>query len=373
MKSKITLTIFLLLLQPAGVIARVPDRKDKMPGQQIERTVAADSAVTVSLCLMSGSVTVHGWDRNEVLARSSHVNQIELKRVDGPNQSGPARKLTVLLEDKGEDRRGEDDCQAFGDVELMIPRGASVYVQTGDGAINVFEVAAVYARSQSGDIEVEKASRSVEAAGFSSDIAVKDSTGRVSLKSVGGSVTASGLSANDAADSFEASTISGEIKLDAVAHSLVNVRTVNGNVHLAGPLARAGQYTFNTTRGDVTLSLPSDASFQLNARLSKEAEITSDFPLTPKTEATTAIAPAKPLPPPVALPKTETGSTRPAAPTHQSASVVITVEPDVTIVKDSALVFKAIYTSRRVTAIHSTGDAMINVVSFSGSLRLQKN
>src|SRR2546426_942004 len=219
MKFRVVLISFLLILLLAGALAHADGRKDKVHAQKVERTVAADPSVTVSLCVMSGTITIRGWNKNEVVARSSDVSQVELRRVDATNQSGPARKVTVLMADKEADQRQTNDCQAFGDVELMVPRGASVYVQTGDGTINTVEVASVYARSQTGDIEVEKASRSVEAVSFSGDVSISDSTGRIGLRSVGGCVTARNLRPNDSNDCFEASTVSGDIELNQVAHA----------------------------------------------------------------------------------------------------------------------------------------------------------
>ncbi len=374
MKLRVILFSFVLVVPPAGVLAHADDHKGKVHAQQIERSVAADSSVTVSLCVRSGSITVRGWDKNQVLARSSDVSQLELKRGDEPNASGPAIKLTVLMVDRADAHRETSDCQAFGDVELMVPKGASVHVQTGDGAINISEVASVYAKSQTGDIEVEGASQSVEAVSFSSDVSIKDSSGRISLKSVGGSVTATGLRPGDADDCFDASTISGDIELEGVSHPQISARTVNGEVHFSGPLAHAGQYTFNTTTGDVTLSLPSDASFRLNARVSQDAEITSDFPLSLKIETSTA-TPAKPSSVSTELPTKQAAPAQPAQPAttvDPEPIVVVGVGPNGKTIKVNPVVTRAGYISRRVTAVHGTGDARINVVSFSGSVHLQE-
>jgi hypothetical protein len=381
MRLRVIQISFLFVLLSCGVLAHTNDRRDKVSPQQIERTVSADPGVTVSLCVMSGSVSVQGWDRNEVQVQSSHVGQMELKRLDGARASGPAAKLTVLMAGKGEGgRRNSGDCQAFGDLELMVPRGASVYVETGDGSIHVSEVATVYAKSQSGDIEIEKASRSVEAGSFGSDISIKDSSGRIAIKSVGGDLTAADIRANDSSDCFEATTISGDIGLDKVANPLITIRTVNGNVNFDGALTRGGQYNFNTTKGDVTLSLPSDASFRLNAKLAEDAELTSDFALTSENPSMPA-PPARVTPPPAAHPKKPESQALPATPAatdpplviHVDPKVKMTVNPGVTIVKSDPLVVKTAFASRRVNAVYGTGDAMIIVLSFSGSLHLEKN
>src|ERR1043166_1432357 len=48
-------------------------------GPQVERTMAADPRGVVSACKLSGSFTVHGWNRNEVRVRISNGVDLELK------------------------------------------------------------------------------------------------------------------------------------------------------------------------------------------------------------------------------------------------------------------------------------------------------
>ncbi|HKP46767.1 MAG TPA: DUF4097 family beta strand repeat-containing protein, partial [Pyrinomonadaceae bacterium] len=258
---------FLLLIIPVSLV-HAEGRRAKNGTQKIERSLAVDPSVVMSMCVNSGGIVVRGWNKNEILARSAEVGHIELKRGMETNAQGLPSKVVVWLSDKNDGAEpGKNGCQAFGDVELMVPRGASIYLQTGDGAIDVADVASVYARSETGEVLIKKASRSVEAVSFSGAVTVENSTGRMSLKSVGGSITASNLRPNDGNDCFEASTISGEIDLEDVAHQQLSVKTTNGSVDVSGPLAEHGQYTFNTTTSDITLSMPTNASFRLSARI----------------------------------------------------------------------------------------------------------
>src|SRR6266852_5857705 len=289
MKFKVVIIGFLLLL-PAG-FAYADGHGGKSGTQKIERSIATTPTVAVSLCVDSGDVTVRGWDKNEV-------------------------------EEKG-------GCHAFGDVELMVPRGASLYLQTGDGTIDVGDVASIFARSETGDISIQKASRSVEAVSFSGEISVENSTGRMSMKSVSGVVSAANLRANDQNDCFQASTISGDIQLDGVDHQLVSVKTANGKIDLSGPLAHQGQYTFNTTSGDITLSLPANASFRLNARVARDREVTSDFPLTRTIEDPVPVITHRPAPQPPPEP----------APAPKQR-VVIAVDPQTKVIKVKPVIVK---------------------------------
>jgi hypothetical protein len=359
MKFKVVIISFFLLL-PGAVYAE--GHSVKSGTQKIERSIAAGPTVAVSLCVDSGDVTVRGWDKNEVFARSSEVGRIELKRADVGNQSGGATKVLVWLADKDEGPEEKSGCHAFGDVELMVPRGASLYLQTGDGTIDVGDVASTFARSETGDISIQKASRSVEAITFSGEINIVNSAGRMSMKSVSGVIRAANLQANDQSDCFEASTISGDIQLDQVDHQQVTVKTANGRIDVSGPLAHQGRYTFNTTSSDVTLSLPTNASFRLNARVARDREVISDFPLSLTIEDPMPVIARKPAPP---------AAPEPAPRPDPKEPVVVVVDPQAKVIKVKPVVIKNLYSLRRINAVYGSGDALITIASFSGTVHLK--
>ncbi len=361
MKFQKAFIVLLLLIIPFSLV-QAEGRGASNGTQKIERSLAVDSSVIVSLCVNSGDVTVRGWNKNEILAKSSEVGSIELKRTPESNQTGAASKVVVWLADKADEPGGRSGCQAYGGVQLMVPRGASVYLQTGDGTIDVGDVSSAYARTETGEISISKVSRSVEAISFSGAISVENSTGRMSMKTVSGSIHAANLRPNDENDCFEATTISGDLELEHVAHQAVTVKTTNGAVGFSGPLARQGNYTFNTTSSDVTLSMPKDASFRLNARISRDREVTTDFPLTltiedqPPMPAKKAVPPQPPEPAPEREPK------------HP---MVVMVDPQDKTIKVKPVVVRSYYSLRRIKAVCGSGDALITVTSFSGTIHLE--
>jgi hypothetical protein len=367
MKFKVVIIGFLLLL-PVG-FAYADGGGGKSGTQRIERSIAALPTVAVSLCVDSGNVTVRGWDKNEVFARSSEVGRIELKAADAGSASGGAAKVMVWLADKQVGVEEKSGCDAFGDVELMVPRGASLYLQTGDGVIDVSDVASIFARSETGDISIKKATRSVEAVSFSGEISVENSTGRIAMKSVSGVVSASDLRPNDQNDCFEASTISGDIQLDEVDHQQITVKTANGKIDLSGPLAHQGRYTFNTTSSDVTLSLPANASFRLNARIARDREIISDFPLKLTIEDPVPAIPRKPDPAPAAPPEPAPRTMAKPAP-EPKEPVIVVVDPQEKVMKVKPVIVKTLYSLRRINAVHGSGDALITIASFTGTVHL---
>lgn len=358
----VLLSIFISL---AATAPAFEVKKDLKSGEKIEKSAPVDPHATITLCVMSGRITVRGWDKNELRARSVDVEQLELRRIDKTKDATmPAMRIDVMVFDNSE-APAKRDCEAVGDVEMDVPVGATVQVQTRDGDIHIVGVAAAYAGSQNGDINIEKASKLVEAGSVGGSISLRDSAGRINLSSAGGGVEVVNVRPANDDDSFEVGTVSGDIQLTHVSTRYVVAKTVNGSVIMSGPLAHGGNYAFTTTSGDVNLFLPADASFKLNAKISNKQTIISDFVLRPVEE---------PPPPPPASPAPKTkppkeGTPKPPAPKatapSKSGPVVAPLIVRPTVVASA-------FVLRRVTVICGDGDSLISVASFGGTVRLKK-
>ena len=350
------LSIIFSLAGSTQAISR-PDESDAKSGEKIERSTPATPQVSITLCVMSGQLTVHGWDKNEVRVRSADAAQLEFRRVDkSKDVSIPPSRVDVMVFDK---MRTKGDCQALADVEMEVPQGATVQVQTRDGDIFIYGVAGAYAGSQNGDIVIERAGKFVEAGSVGGSISLKDSTGRVNLSSAGGGVEVANVRPLSVDDTFEVGTVSGDIQLDRVSNAKVIAKTVNGNVTMTGSLARAGYYGFTTMGGDVVLLMPHDVSFTLNARVSEKSDIISDFALKYMAEPPLAPTP-KPEPAPMGVPKGSPPKTPQPPKTGPVIAPMVVVKPVI------------VNPFRRINAIYGSGDATISLSSFGGTLRLKK-
>ena len=328
------------------------ENNGKQPGEKIERSLPVDALATVTLCVASGTLKVRGWEKSELRVRSIDAVQIEFRRIDKlKDPTKPATRVDVMIRAKNALPNPRLDCQALADVEMDVPAGATVQVQTRDGDITIAGVAGAYAGSQNGDIAIERATKLVEAGSVGGSISLRDSTGRVNLSSAGGGVEVTNVRAATEEDTFEVGTVSGDIQLARVSNPKVMAKTVNGTVIMTGPLVKSGYYAFTNVTGDVVLALPSDASFQLNAKVSEKHAIVSDFKL--KYLADPAPAP----PAPAAKP--------PAAKPPKAGAVVAPI-----IVEKPAVVVP--YVLRRVSAVCGTGDATISIASFGGTVHLKK-
>lgn len=357
-RTSALLGLFISLVAIVPVFAHDNDSKS---GEKIERTTSVDPHATITLCVASGTITVRGWDKSELRARSADVEQIELRRIDKPKDpSSPAMRIDVMVFEMA-DRHTKRDCSALADVEMDVPVGSTVQVQTRDGDIYIAGVAAAYAGSQNGNIDIEKATKLVEAGSVGGSISLRNSSGRINLSSAGGGVEASNIKSNDAEDSFEVGTVSGDVQLQQVTTRSLVAKTVTGNVNVTGPLVEGGNYSFGTTSGDINLYLPANASFKLNARISDKQPIESDFSLKPIESFPAPPAPAQ-QPTPKATPKVAPPKT-PIPPREGPVVAPVVVKPAITV---------APFGLRRLSVICGDGDSLITVNSFGGTLRIKK-
>lgn len=353
-----------LILSLAGSTLAHDDTKSRQPGEKIERSLAVDPQAVVTLCVASGTLKVRGWEKSELRVRSIDAVELDFRRIDRTKDtSRPAMRVDVMVMAKGPTSHPRRDCQALADVEMEVPSGATVQVQTRDGDIWIAGVAGAYAGSQNGDINIERATKLVEAGSVGGSISLRDSSGRVHLNSAGGGVEVFNVRAVSEDDTFEVGTVSGDIQLDRVSTPNVLAKTVSGTMMMSGPLAKSGNYGFTSVTGNVVLAMPSDSSFQLNAKVSEKHVILSDFALKYLPDPPTPAAP--PATPPRKAPETRVTPPGPKDKAPKTGPIVgpIRIEKPPVVVP---------YILRRITAVCGSGDATISVNSFGGSVRLKK-
>ena len=364
MKASLVPAALGIILSLAGFTAAHDDKNKNSSSEKLERSTTVDPHASITLCVMSGKLTVRGWDKNELRARSTDADQLELRRIDKVKDSStPPNRIDVMVIDK---RSNKGDCQASADVEMDVPKEAIVQLQTRDGDIYITGVGGAYAGSQNGDINIERASKFVEAGSVGGSIFLKDSTGRINLSSAGGGVEVSNVRPLGQDDTFEVGTVSGDIQLDHVNNPKLTAKTVNGTVTMNGPLAHGGRYGFTTMGGDVVLMMPRDASFTLKATLSERSDIVSDFALKYMPDSPPAPAP-KPKPAPETTPRTPS----PEPPKMKASK---DKPPKTGPIIAPVVVVKPIVVNpfKRITAVCGSGDALITLSSFGGTLHLKR-
>jgi hypothetical protein len=327
----------------------------------IERTTAADAQAVVSLCLTQGDVLVRGWDKTEVRAHAEGAGNVRL--LTPPNVQ-PAPRVEVLVSDEGSDEADSGDCGSADQVELMVPRGATVNVRTHNGHVDVSDVSDARVEALSGDVDVRHIAKAVLISCLSGDVSVSDVSGPVRAVTVSGSVEARNARAISAGDGFEAKSTSGDVTIENVLHSQVIGAAISGNLLYTGALARGGAYDFKTISGEVTMEIPADSSFTLHAKVVVSGDIDTDFPV--KTAAVGSAAP--PATPGISQPTTP-GTPQPA-PRPDPNPWPMPPRPERG--KPGKIKVPREPEQARLDGTVGSGDATVNMSSFSGSLHLRK-
>ena len=84
---------------------------------------------------------------------------------------------------------------------------------------------------------------------------------QLSISNVIGKIDVRGLTGDVAVDAID-----GDIRLVAVRAGSVDVKVTTGDITFDGDLTDGGSYSFQSVKGDIDVTLPAAASFDLNAR-----------------------------------------------------------------------------------------------------------
>jgi hypothetical protein len=353
--SLLTLLLFALALAaapPRALAQQGPAPAARAGEFALERRAEAEPRAVVSICLNEGDVIVRGWDRNEVRARAEGEGTLRLLT---PNVR-PAPRVEVLVSDDGDENPGAGHCGSNETVELTVPRGATVEVESRSGHVEVTDVAEARVKVLSGDVDVRRVSRAVEVNCLSGDVSVSDSAGPVRVESVSGDVEARNVRTTSSGDNFEAKSTSGDVTIEGVGHGHVSGAAVSGQILYTGALSRGGSYDFRTISGDVTLELPANASFSLHAKIVVSGEIVTDFPV--KTLAITSAG--------------GTAAAPPAPPAPPAPGADLPPAPPAPVRKGPKAKAHRDHESARLDGTVGAGDAVVNLSSFSGSLHIRK-
>jgi hypothetical protein len=250
----------------AGVFgAGAATRAEAQSRSRLDTTFSFNKTGSVELGLMSGEISVTGWNRPEIkILAYSKRSMIETSLSNS----------RVALNLRGQ-RNGDGDSR----YELMVPVGTRVT-----------------ANSISGDISVKATAGETEISTVSGDVQLVDAVDRIAINTVSGDVHASKLrgrtrvegvsseiSIEDVTGDLNAKAVSGDIVMRDIKSNSVRAETVSGEITYEGSVNSTGSYEFNAHSGDVRLAIPANTNAQLSLQ-TWSGEINSQFPMTMQTE-----------------------------------------------------------------------------------------
>jgi hypothetical protein len=202
-------------------------------GSRLEHRIGADGLFSIQV--RSGDLRLRGIDGDTLVVVERHGQ--DLDDAFEVTLGAGSVSLHELRADRGGFRHG-----GGGDLDVSIPRGSTLVVETG-----------------SGDLEVD---------GLTGDQRYRTTSGELRMRAVAGGITVQGVSGDvsvvavgDAAVTL--TTVSGDIELRAGTLRTLSVATTSGDLKVAGRLAGHGPFTVETVSGDVLLAPAGDLRIEM--------------------------------------------------------------------------------------------------------------
>ncbi len=225
----------------------------------------------------AGSVAIHGNIRANNSWRDSDAD-VE-SRIRAIEQHPPIEQdgNTIRI-GHGTDRELMRNISVS--YEITLPEDSTARSQTGSGSINVTGIRGPLELSTgSGNISAEDVNAEVTASTGSGSIGLRNVRAAVRTNTGSGNITGSGISGGvnastgsgsirfeqNSAGDIEARTGSGNIEISGVKGSL-RARTGSGSIEARGE--QTGDWHLHSGSGSVTVRLPANAAFELDARTS---------------------------------------------------------------------------------------------------------
>lgn len=251
-----------------------------------ERTLKVTGPVDLTVTSGSGNITVHTGNNDVVqISAKIHANNSWLfggsaeDRIQRIEQNPPIEQEGNLIH-IGQTQDHELFRNISIDYDLTVPAQTRLTSQTGSGdqIINGVQLP-LNARTGSGNITLDN---------LGADAHITSGSGDLKIGSVKGALTATTGSGNIRADGvageISANTGSGDVEMRQVAAGNVKVGTGSGNIKLhgvkgglqaqagSGDIQADGEPTSNwrlgAGSGNITLKMPSQASYDIDARTS---------------------------------------------------------------------------------------------------------
>ena len=264
---------------PKGVIAPLPRPNPTPPKTSetkkvvlnegfapAERSIRVESKVNITLCVNEGSLTINGWDRDEIRAFVRAGSQVGFKiSQNNPKTQKPVWVYVLGFDPQKTKELKPEECLSGSEIELDVPRNATVNIKSLESETKIESVGKVSVKTLSGDIYLTDIANGIEATTYRGDITVERSGGQIILTNTDGNIIALDVSPSEIGDIFKAKTNSGRISLQAVEHRQIETNSISGSTTFEGELLSGGQYGFSTTNGSIGLLIPPNSLCKINA------------------------------------------------------------------------------------------------------------
>lgn len=297
-RSKIFLILFFLTMlfsftNSFAQTVKVFARDNRIP---TEKSILVDAKIYISMCVSEGKVKINGWERNEIRAFVKQGSPVGFEiRKKNEQTKNPLWVEIVGLDTSSDKNIGAEECLSGEEIELDVPRNATVDVKGSASETVINSVSKSLIKYVSGDIFLNNVAQGIEASTFEGDVTVENSSGAMNLTTTTGNIVAFNVSPKEIGDIFKSKTGSGAITLQQLQFGQTEANSNSGSIRFTGEVQNGAQYIFRTQNGSITLSIPQNSSGKLNASYGFGA-FNSELPLknvvkpnTSKTQSLTAL------------------------------------------------------------------------------------
>jgi len=271
-KQDIRAAVFLTALLTAALLA-APAMAEEV---NLSGDAPADGVVMIEN--IAGSITVIGWDKNEITVTGTMSDEVE--KIDFT--TGKKSRIKVVYPKKTK------TIKTGADLEIHVPKGSSVEIECISAPIDVSGLTAtVEAASISGNVTITGVCEEIEAESISGDVIIEGGAPEIEIGSISGEVSASGGTSE-----VEAETVSGDIALEFKEYLGLSVGSVAGSAKIKGALADEASISVDLHSGNLTMIVPGSVSADFEIE-TFSGDIDNDFGQ--KAHKTSEYSPGKEL------------------------------------------------------------------------------
>lgn len=242
-----------LLLTLAGALSA-----NAMAATPINQTHPLAVDGTVSIDNLKGRISVRTWDRPEVALSGSLGAGVEALKVEGDSN-----KLSIVVRypKHGGNWFGGDKAEPTL-LEVNVPVGASLNIESVSADISIADSKGrrLSMESVSGDVLITNSQPgAVNSETVSGDQDLNVATSEVDASSVSGNIRLQGRITGD----VSVETVSGDVRIGTARLDQLDAGSVSGDLHIATSLSANAEISAETLSGDLNLNLPSATSAEL--------------------------------------------------------------------------------------------------------------
>lgn len=229
-------------------------------GAQGRAGVAAVCAALAGMLLAPAALAHRVEKRFAVELRPVVAIQNDLGRITVKSWN---RQEVYVIADHASDKVEVDAEQMGGRIEITthtLTKNLPLSERKADFEIMVPEETELQVKNDAGNIVVERVSGDLTFETVVADVRLQEVYGYIVVKTVGGS-----LVCVRCAGRLEANSISGNLRFEQVVSNNVFARTYSGSIFFDGDILPSGSYNLRSTEGPIEILFTSTDSFDLRA------------------------------------------------------------------------------------------------------------